>query len=227
MVIGEMSDITLILGYIGVTKALLDVAEKAYNWAQRVLNESKNERERQDARILATSGVLVASIRTIDNMFRSLVSELRLFDSSWSQERRSRVISRIREFAEQEDIIRRIRETLSELETLQYEDDGISEHVDKLVSYGKSIINAMGESDVTPFPNVIEMRKYLLSIKNAQNEQDVQFVIEDTDKLIDAFNRDILRDIDETFGQLRGEIKNRNPKIPDPGCSTSEKLVTG
>ena len=75
----EMSDISIYLGYISLTKALFDVMEKAYSWAKKVSDNSKNIREQQDARILATSGVLVASLRTIDNMFRNILSELRLF----------------------------------------------------------------------------------------------------------------------------------------------------
>jgi hypothetical protein len=223
----EMSDISIYLGYISLTKALFDVMEKAYSWAKKVSDNSKNIREQQDSRILATSGVLVASLRTIDNMFRNILSELRLFESDWAPERRQQIITRIREFAEQEHVIRIIRESVSQLEVFESEADDLSESVNTLLSCGKGILNAFEDSTVTPFPSVIDFRNYLQSIKNAQNELDVKFVIKDTDRYIDSFDRSILREADETFGKLKGLILKRNPNMPDPGWSVSLKLVTG
>lgn len=222
-------ELPLLVSYMSKAKMLFELAEKAYGWAQQVANRTRNERVQKDALILATAGVLVASLRTLDNSFREMVGELRLFDADWSLERREQVIRQINHFADQELILPVIRQSLSQLKSLTSESDSNdNENIQKLTSCGRGVLAALGVSTVTPFHNPGELRDLLIAIKSAQTQQEVQSVVQQSDSALRAFDRNILADADNAFGQLKGDLLTRHHgALPDPGWAVNLRTFPG
>lgn len=177
--------------------------------------------EQQDVLILKSAGILVAALRTLDNSFREIVGELRLFDANWSLERREQKIKQINQFADQENILSILRQYLQQLGSLGSDiSDGKS--IEKLLSCGRGVLAAMGESTVTPFHDPAELRDFLKAIVSARTQEEVQSVIQQSEKALEVLDRGILADADGAFGKLKGDILRRHKgALPDPGWSVS------
>jgi hypothetical protein len=70
---------------------LFNLAEKAKGWVQLV----KTIKQQPDALVLASAGILVSALHTLDNSFHEIVGELSSFDADWSFERREQKIKQI------------------------------------------------------------------------------------------------------------------------------------
>ena len=80
-----------------------------------------------------------------------------------------------------------------------------------MLSCGRGILVAAGESTVTPFHSFSELRSFLEHIKSAKTQHDVESVIKTTSEMIGVFDQNILKDADIAFGQLLADIQTRNP----------------
>jgi hypothetical protein len=83
-------------------------------------------------------------------------------------------------------------------------------------------LRALGDdSPVTPYHDPEELRSFLKAIKSAQTSEEIQSVIQQSEKILKVYSRGILRDADCAFGKLKGEILSRHLGLPDPGWSNS------
>lgn len=197
------------------------VIEKAMDWLKDVLQKRESENEQLDANILKSAGLLVSSLRSLDNGFGQVISDLICFDSDWSAQDRQDIINKIKDFAKQQLILPKIRKYVGELEPfLTRYDDKISvydkELIKKLVEYGRGISFAAGESSVTPFHDFGELRAFFDDIKSANTREDVQALMTKAEILRNVFDQTILADSENILGNLFTDIRIRNPTLPEP-----------
>ena len=60
-------------------------------WVERAFYGKKSKDEQRDKNLLKSAGSLVAALRGLDNYYRKLLGKLRLFDSDWPVDKRSRL----------------------------------------------------------------------------------------------------------------------------------------
>ncbi len=201
-------------------KALYDMVDSLRKWFSGVTEKHDDEKLQQAAKLLTSSGTVVASLRTLDNSFRDVMGVLRHFDSDWPPERRETVREKIRQLADQERILVYLRQALTDLESMRIEDDLTAEEkerVQTIISHAKDLQDAIGGSGVTPFPSEHIMLRFLDAIKFAQVSDEVQSVRQEAHKYLSKIDRQIMAKVDIAFAELRGSILERHPALPDPG----------
>src|SRR5215469_4565416 len=201
-------------------KLLLEVVEKAGSWLGKVIAQRKNRDEQQAAQLLATAGVLVAALRTLDNALRTIMRELNLFTTKWSEERREQFVECVNEFANEEKILPVIRQYCEQLSSLLFgvpRDD--LRDAEEVLECGRGIQHALGGGTVTPFRDAGALRTFLALIKGASTEEDVRSAIAQSDEVLAVVRRDVLARADHAFGRLKGRILQRHRDMPDPGWS--------
>lgn len=203
-------------------KVLLEIVDKASSWLGQVIAQRNNKKEQQAARLLATAGILVAAMRTLDNSLRTIMSELNLLTGEWPQERREQFVQRINEFANDEKILPVVRQYSEQLSSLlkkpQAEDRKDAQEV---LECARGILWALGESVVTPFQDTEALRTFLALVKRANTKDDVLSAIEQSEKVLAVVRRDVLARADLAFGRLKGQILQLHSELPDPGWSVA------
>jgi hypothetical protein len=203
-------------------KVLVEIADKTSSWLGQVIDHSKNKKEQQAARLLATAGILVTSMRTLDNSLRAVMRELNLFTTEWPQERRDQLIKSINEFANNEQILPAIRQYYEQLGSLLYEEQAEDQaDAQEVLECARGILAAMGESVVTPFPDTNALRTFLDLIKRANTSEEVLSAVEQSETVLEVVGRNVLARADLAFGRLKGQILRRHRGLLDPGWSVA------
>jgi len=201
--------------------ALLELKDRAEKWFEHIRTDDKHQQdEQQAARLLETSGILLAALRTLDNTFREVIRELSLFDSAWTKDQRDRAINRVNQFANEEKILPIIRQYHEQLIIILPDTNSVDEvPAREMIRCTDDILWALGDSDVTPFPDTIALRNFLRSIQRAQTTEDVNRVIQQSDEVLDILDRKVIARADSAYGKLKGQILRRYPNLPDPRWS--------
>lgn len=173
--------------------------------------------EQNDVRILVQTDKLLTSLRALDNAIHLHVGQLTSCDLDSLTERRNEHIKQINDFAHREEIIDDIRESLRTLEVLKADaNKGDQALVLKIFECGADILRALSNSPVTPFPDTDALRDFVMRIRKAQDEQDVQQIICESNKVLRVLDRDCLGVAKEAYGTLKGQIQRRYPKLLKP-----------
>jgi phosphoglycolate phosphatase-like HAD superfamily hydrolase len=203
-------------------RALSDLVGKANAWVSEVIARRKNEEERRAAQLLTTSGILVASMRTLDNSLRAIMRELNLFAPEWPKDRRDQFIERVNAFANEEKILPVVRQYCEQLNSLLYTVHHDDRHdAEEIFDGAKGILAALGDSPVTPFADTDALRTFISSIKHASTTEDVLSALAQSDSVLAVVARNVLAKADRAFGSLKGRILERHPSLPDPGWSVA------
>jgi hypothetical protein len=208
---------------LGEAKELLEMIKTLSEWIAQAKQQRKAESEQRAAVLLGTAGILVASLRTLDNSFREVMSDLRLFNVDWTAPRRDAVRERINRFAEQEKILPHIRESLEVLTRTVARneiDPKQKQPVQVLIGCATRILNAIGR-DVTPFPSKEILVRFLDDIHAARTAVEAEVVRVNAQRHLSVLERRILAEADIAFADLKEDILARNPGLPDPGWAVA------
>jgi hypothetical protein len=196
-----------------------------------VLDEMKAPRkpreEREATNLLKNADRLVKDLRELDNRWHAIMLELHSFDSSWPLERRCYVSSRLTDFTGQEVILPTVRKTVAALESQSetLEELGLSNLADQskeLLKYAKKILRAIDRSRGTPVPKFDDLQKLLENIRTACTPEEVEFVKQQAQNLLDVFDRRTLGKMDKVFGKLEDHVTRIYPSISKPETLKSE-----
>jgi hypothetical protein len=205
-------------------KLLLDIVGKAGSWLGQIIAQRKNEDEHRAALLLASAGILVAAMRTLDNSLRTIMRELNLFTSEWSQERREQFVQRVNEFANEEKILPVIRQYCEQLASVLYNahvEEEDRKDAKEVLMCANGILSALGGSIVTPFVDASALREFLALVKRASTTEEVRLAVAQSDAVLAVVERDVLARADYAFGRLKGRILGQHSEMPDPGWSVA------
>lgn len=177
----------------------------------------RGKAEQNDVQILVQADKLLTSLRALDNAIHSHLSELTYCDLESLKKRRNELIKQTSDFAHREELIDDVRESLRTLEVLRRSANKDDETlVSKIFDCGVDILRALSGSDVTPFPDGEALRDFLMRIKKAQNDEDVQTIIFESNKVLNVLDRGRLAAATEAYGTLKGQIQLRYPGVLKP-----------
>lgn len=201
---------------------LIELGEKTAHWIALVVERRKERDEQQAAGLLATAGVLLAAMRTLDNSFREVVHELTTFHKDWPDERRDKVIAQINHFAHEQKILPIIRQYLEQLRgILPTAADSDRYWASKLDTCANDILSSMTSVDITPFPDIRMLRDFLGCVRTARTDEGAEAVMSKSEEALKLLDAQFVQDADHAFGALKGCILQRYQKLPDPGWSVS------
>jgi nucleoside phosphorylase len=170
--------------------------------------------EQNDVQILVQTDKLLTSLRALDNAIHLHVGELTSCDLDSLTRERNELIKQISDFAQREELIDDVRESLRTLEVLQVNaNKGDQALVTKIFECGADILRVLSNSPVTPFPDTEALRDFVMRIKKAQDERDVQEIIREANKVLNVLDRGRLGAATEAYGTLKGQIQLRYPKL--------------
>ena len=170
--------------------------------------------EQNDVQILVQTDKLLTSLRALDNAIHLQVGELTSCDLDSLTRGRNELIKRISDLAQREELIDDVRESLRTLEVLQVNaNKGDQALVTKIFECGADILRVLSNSPVTPFPDTEALRDFVMRIKKAQDEQDVQEIVREANRVLNVLDRGRLGAATEAYGTLKGQIQLRYPKL--------------
>lgn len=188
--------------------------------------------EQNDLQILVQTDRLLSSLRALDNAIHLHLGELAACDLGSLTKRRESIIKQINDFAQKEELVDDIRESLKTLEVFKV-NANMSDRalVSEIFECGADILQTLSKSTVTPFPGREALRDLLIRIEKAQKEQDVQEIINESNKILEVLNRRRLGKATEAFGTLKGQILFRHPGLretapPGPGPQATLPIFT-
>lgn len=162
----------------------------------------------------------MAAMRTLDNSVRAILRELNVFDIEWQSDRRQQLAERINEYANDEKILPIVRQYTGQLSSMLPEAhrEDLADATEVL-ECARGVLDALGDSVVTPFPDTTALRSFLALVKTAKTSSDVHSAIAQADTVLAVLERDLLAKADLAFGRLKGHILRRHRELPDPGWS--------
>jgi len=209
-------------------KTVLEFVNAGKTWLAEALARSKRTEAQRGARLLHTTGTLLAALHTLDNALRVTFGELNLFDPSWSATRREQLMSRVNDLANQEYILPVLRQYSTDLKQLLHETPGEQEReIGHQILYEvRGILAALGDSTVTPFRNGAALRDFLAGIRQAKSSQEITGLVEQAESLLQFVERDTIAAADRAFARLKSLILKCHNELPDPGWVASSRLTS-
>ena len=95
---------------------------------------------------------------------------------------------------------------------------------DSILFSANGLLNALGDSTVTPFADVEHLRLFLASLQTRDSASRRRDVLHQADQIVDVLKRNVLANADVAFGELKGQVLVRHPRLPDPGWTIGIKL---
>ena len=123
-------------GYLALVSVLAQYIEK--------INAEKRRKEEQNAAlILFSAGLLVISIRELNNRLRHVAHDLTMFHIDASGKEREEIIAKFSDFIIREQVTQIVEKSIGELDNLLKGDfDFYRESVNIIVNAGKQILNS-------------------------------------------------------------------------------------
>jgi dienelactone hydrolase len=158
--------------------------------------------------IVTVSTEALKSLQDLDNAIRRTVGPVARFDYTSSAAAREDAITRMGELADTQEILPRVRQLMAQLGQVRKSIDADPEETklaDIVFACGEATLQALGPSEVTPWPGPRELAHLMTLIRTANTQDAEKMVREEAEKVYAVVNRQLLMDADRALGGLSGK----------------------
>ncbi len=201
-------------------KESIEIVRSIHGWIKNIIDEHQSMQEQHDAQLLGSTVSLIYSFRALDNGINTVLGKLIILDEGWSKKERLALLYEITEFAHSEEIITLIRDSLRDINHLLFKTNDKGERIthkedfdqfDKIFQYGAEIVRQMSGSPVTPFPDRDALRDFSDRVKGAENNEDINNIIETSTRIMDMRQRTYREsELSEELSRLKHQIMERH-----------------
>jgi hypothetical protein len=161
--------------------------------------------ERRQSEIVSACQEALDSLRNLDNAIRQTVGPITRFDLTWSKETRDDAIKELGKLADTEKILPRVRQSNSMLRRVR-DSSKISqkekELADIILACGDQVLQALGESTVTPWNGPQELARIVDLVRFADTASSATEVKQQAETVNGLVNRELMAKADHALGTL-------------------------
>jgi len=184
--------------------AFVELVERASAWLDAALERSRRKRTRTAARILYDARVLVAGMRTYDNMYRPLLRRIRFLEADASADDRQAILSELEQWSSIHEISPRIHQVVASLKAERQASDTPLD-LEPLLQHASEFLQAM---------ELIQDEKLQYSlqsdlqwaVRSAKRKEELESAAHFAERQLHMLDLDDLAGADEAFGRLRQRI---------------------
>jgi hypothetical protein len=184
--------------------AFVDLVERASAWLDAALERSRRKRTRTAARILYDAGVLVAGMRTYDNVYRPLLRRMRFLETDASAEERKAILSELEQWNSIHEISPRVHQVVASLEAEREASDTPLD-LEPLLQHASKFLQAMEliQDEKRHYSLQLDLQR---AVRSAERKEEPESAAHFAERQLHILDLDDLAGADEAFGRLRQRI---------------------